>query len=119
MLFEGGDFVKGSFAALALGAFLYVFAATGVGLCGLCPSSGTQVAAIIATAVLVTVPAINFSGYLYPRGATIEGAGRFIGLGFPFHSGSRTSASASSPRGDLSPISTSNSWCCSRSGQDF
>jgi ribosome-dependent ATPase len=28
------------------------------------------------------VPAINFSGYLYPA-ATVEGAGRYIGLGFP------------------------------------
>jgi len=76
-----GVTVKGSFAALALGAFLYVFAATGVGLV-VSAFVSTQVAAIIATAVLVTVPAINFSGYLYPA-ATIEGAGRFIGLGFP------------------------------------
>ena len=42
----------------------------------------TQVAAIIATAIISTVPAINFSGYLYPV-AALEGAGRFIGMGFP------------------------------------
>ena len=42
----------------------------------------TQVAAIIATAVITTLPAINFSGYLYPA-ATLEGAGRFIGLRLP------------------------------------
>ena len=73
--------VKGSMAALTLGALLYVFAATGVGLV-VSTFVRSQVAAIIATAVLVTVPAINFSGYLYPA-ATVEGAGRYIGLGFP------------------------------------
>jgi ribosome-dependent ATPase len=73
--------VKGSFPALALGAFLYVFAATSVGLV-VSTFVRSQVAAIIGTAVLVTVPAINFSGYLYPA-ATVEGAGRYIGLGFP------------------------------------
>ena len=73
--------VKGSAAALVLGAALYVFAATGVGLL-VSTFVRTQVAAIIATAILCTVPAINFSGYLYPA-ATLEGAGRFIGLGFP------------------------------------
>jgi ribosome-dependent ATPase len=76
-----GVTVRGSFTALALGALLYVFAGTGVGLV-VSTAVRTQVAAIIATAVLVTVPAINFSGYLYPA-ATIEGAGRYIGLGFP------------------------------------
>jgi ribosome-dependent ATPase len=73
--------VKGSFAALALGAFLYVFAATGAGLV-VSTFVTSQVAAIIGTAVIVTVPAINFSGYLYPA-ATVEGAGRYIGHGFP------------------------------------
>jgi len=73
--------VKGSFTALALGPFLYVFSATGIGLV-VSTFVTSQVAAIIGTAVLVTVPAINFSGYLYPA-ATIEGAGRYIGLGFP------------------------------------
>jgi ribosome-dependent ATPase len=73
--------VKGSFAALALGGLLYVFAATSVGLV-VSTFVTSQVAAIIGTAVLVTVPAINFSGYLYPA-ATVEGAGHYIGLGFP------------------------------------
>jgi ribosome-dependent ATPase len=34
------------------------------------------------TAIITTVPAVNFSGYLYPA-AALEGAGRFIGMGFP------------------------------------
>jgi ribosome-dependent ATPase len=76
-----GVTVKGSIAALSLGAILYVMAATAFGLL-VSAFVRTQVAAIIATAILVTVPAINFSGYLYPA-ATLEGAGRVIGLGFP------------------------------------
>jgi len=73
--------VKGSFAALALGALLYVGAATGLGLL-VSTFARTQVAAIVAAAIITTVPAINFSGYLYPA-ATVEGAGRVIGQLFP------------------------------------
>jgi ribosome-dependent ATPase len=73
--------VKGSAAALALGALLYVTAGTGLGIL-VSTFVSTQVAAIIAAAIICTVPAINFSGYLYPA-AALEGAGRFIGMGFP------------------------------------
>jgi ribosome-dependent ATPase len=73
--------VKGSGAALALAALLYVTAGTGLGIL-VSTFVSTQVAAIIAAAVICTVPAINFSGYLYPA-ASLEGAGRFIGMGFP------------------------------------
>jgi len=73
--------VKGSSAALALAALLYVFAATALGTL-ISTFVRTQVAAIIATAIITTIPAINFSGYLYPV-AALEGAGRFMGLGFP------------------------------------
>ena len=52
-----GVTVKGSFAALALGAVLYVFAAT-IGLVVSCIVT-TQVAAIIGTAVLVSVPSTS------------------------------------------------------------
>ncbi len=76
-----GVTVRGSAAALLLGAALYVFAATAFGLL-VSTFVRTQVAAIIATAILCVVPAINFSGYLYPA-ATLEGAGRIIGLSFP------------------------------------
>jgi ribosome-dependent ATPase len=73
--------VKGSTAALLLGALLYVFAASGLGIL-ISTFVRTQVAAIICTAIISTVPALNFSGYLYPL-AALEGAGRFIGMGFP------------------------------------
>jgi ribosome-dependent ATPase len=73
--------IKGSAAGLALGALLYTFAGTGLGLL-VSTFVRTQVAAIIVTAIICTVPAINFSGYLYPA-AALEGAGRWIGMGFP------------------------------------
>jgi ribosome-dependent ATPase len=76
-----GVAVKGSSAALALAALLYVAAGTGLGIL-ISTFVRTQIAAIIAAAVICTVPAINFSGYLYPA-AALEGAGRFIGMGFP------------------------------------
>jgi ribosome-dependent ATPase len=76
-----GVTVKGSAAALALGALLYVFAATALGTL-VSTFVRTQVAAIIVTAIIITTPAINFSGYLYPV-ATLEGAGRIMGLSFP------------------------------------
>jgi ribosome-dependent ATPase len=76
-----GVTVKGSPAALALGALLYILAGTGLGIL-VSVFVRTQIAAIIATAIICTVPAVNFSGYLYPT-STLEGAGRLIGLGFP------------------------------------
>jgi ribosome-dependent ATPase len=66
---------------LALGALLYIFATTALGIL-VSVFVRTQVAAIVVTAIISTVPAINFSGYLYPA-ASLEGSGRFIGMGFP------------------------------------
>lgn len=76
-----GVTVKGSWLALLVGALLYLFAGTGLGIL-VSTFARTQVAAIISTAIISTVPALNFSGYLYPA-AALEGAGRFIGMGFP------------------------------------
>jgi ribosome-dependent ATPase len=76
-----GVIVKGSIAALLLGATLYVLAGTALGLL-VSAFVRSQVAAIIVTAILTTVPAVNFSGYLYPA-AALEGVGRYIGMGFP------------------------------------
>ncbi|ACJ01070.1 ribosome-associated ATPase/putative transporter RbbA [Rhodospirillum centenum] len=73
--------VRGSLPALLLGGLLYVGAATGLGLV-VSTFARTQVAAMAAAAILTTVPSINFSGFLYPA-ATVEGAGHWIGLGFP------------------------------------
>ena len=57
--------VKGSFPALAVGALLYVIANTGFGLL-VSTFVRTQIAAIFATAILTTLPAIQFSGLLLP-----------------------------------------------------
>ena len=73
--------VKGSGAVLALGGVLYLLAATGWGLV-IGSLLRSQVAAIIGTAILCVVPAINFSGYLHPVGS-LEGAGWWIGHLFP------------------------------------
>jgi ribosome-dependent ATPase len=76
-----GVIAKGSLLALASGGLLYVFAATAFGIL-VSVFVRSQVAAIIVTAIISTVPAINFSGYLYPA-AALQGSGRFIGMGFP------------------------------------
>ncbi|MDE2380062.1 ribosome-associated ATPase/putative transporter RbbA [Bradyrhizobium sp.] len=76
-----GVVVKGSLPALALGGLLYVFASTAFGIL-VSVFVRSQVAAIIVTAIVCTVPAVNFSGYLYPA-AALQGSGRFIGMGFP------------------------------------
>lgn len=76
-----GVVVKGSMAALALSAVLYAFATTGLGIL-ISVFVRTQIAAIIVTAIVSTVPAINFSGYLYPV-AALDSTGRLIGMGFP------------------------------------
>lgn len=76
-----GITIKGSAAALFLGAVLYVYAATGLGTL-VSSFVHSQVAAIIVTAIICSVPAVSFSGYLYPA-ATLEGAGRIIGMSFP------------------------------------
>jgi ribosome-dependent ATPase len=73
--------IKGSPGGLLLGAFLYIFAGSGFGLL-ISSFVRTQVAAILVAAILTTVFAINFSGYLFPA-ATLEGLGRVLGLAFP------------------------------------
>jgi len=76
-----GVIVKGSLLALALGGLLYTYASTAFGIL-VSVFVRSQVAAIVITAVISTVPAINFSGYLYPA-AALQGSGRLIGMGFP------------------------------------
>ena len=72
---------KGSAAALALGALLYVAASTAFGLL-VSAFVRTQVAAIFAAAILCMIPTVNFSGLFYPT-STLEGGARIIGLLFP------------------------------------
>jgi ribosome-dependent ATPase len=80
-VFHFGLAIKGSLAGLLLAGLLYVFAMTAFGI-WVSSFVRTQVAALIATAVICQVPALNFSGFLYPA-ATLEGSGYIIGHGFP------------------------------------
>jgi ribosome-dependent ATPase len=73
--------VKGSMPALLLGGLLYVFATSGLGLL-VSSFARTQVAALVATAVIVVVPALQFSGYLSPA-AALDGTGYWMGHLFP------------------------------------
>jgi ribosome-dependent ATPase len=57
--------VKGSLAALLLGTVIYVVSSTAFGLM-VSNFVRTQIAAIFATAIVTTVPAIQYSGYLLP-----------------------------------------------------
>jgi ribosome-dependent ATPase len=73
--------VKGSLVALLLGAALYVTATTSFGLL-LSAFMKTQVAAIFGAAILTTLPAIQFSGFLTPV-SSLSGSARIMGLAFP------------------------------------
>jgi ribosome-dependent ATPase len=73
--------IKGSAAALLLAGLFYVFATTGLGLF-ISSFVRTQIAALIAAAVICVVPSFQFSGYLYPA-ATLEGFAYYVGHGFP------------------------------------
>jgi ribosome-dependent ATPase len=80
-VFVFGVPVKGSLPALLLAGVLYVFATAALGIL-ISVFVRTQVAAIVVTAIATTVPAINFSGYLYPT-AGLDASGRIIGMSFP------------------------------------
>ncbi len=57
--------VKGSLLALVLGAVIYVFSSTAFGLL-ISNFVKTQIAAIFATAIITTMPAIEYSGFITP-----------------------------------------------------
>ena len=73
--------LKGSFEALALGALLYVGGSTAFGLF-VSTFVRTQIAAIFASAILTTMPAIQFSGLLVPVSSLSRDA-QVIGAIFP------------------------------------
>jgi ribosome-dependent ATPase len=73
--------IKGSGAALALGALLYVICSTGFGLL-VSSFVRTQIAAIFATAILSVLPSIQFSGFLLPV-ASMSPDAQAIGRAFP------------------------------------
>lgn len=73
--------VKGSFVGLTVGALLLVCSATAFGL-WISSMMKTQVSAVFATAVAAMIPALNFSGFLYPL-SSITGPSRVVGELFP------------------------------------
>jgi ribosome-dependent ATPase len=73
--------LKGSVAALAGGALLYVITTTGLGLV-MSAFTRTQIAALFGTAIATITPATQFSGLTDPV-SSLEGAGRLIGEAFP------------------------------------
>ena len=73
--------LKGSLIGLALGAVVYVFATTAIGLLSSCITK-TQMAAVFGTAIATMLPATQFSGMLQPV-STLKGTGYIIGTVFP------------------------------------
>ena len=73
--------LKGSFLTLTAGAFLYVIAATSLGLL-ISTFVRSQVAALFATAILTIIPAVNYSGLMDPV-SSLEGMGALIGTIYP------------------------------------
>jgi ribosome-dependent ATPase len=71
----------GSVTALVIGAALYTTAATAFGLVISC-FVRSQIAAVFASAIIVMVPTVNFSGMLYPV-ATLTGGAKLFGQSFP------------------------------------
>jgi ribosome-dependent ATPase len=73
--------VKGSPLALAVGGVLYVIAATGFGML-VSTYVRTQITAIFATAIVSTLPAMQFSGFIVPI-SSLAGGARVMAAGFP------------------------------------
>jgi len=73
--------IKGSLATLALGALLYLLAATALGLL-ISAFTRSQIAALFATAIATLLPATQFSGLMQPV-SSLEGSAAFIGRIFP------------------------------------
>jgi ribosome-dependent ATPase len=73
--------LKGSFLTLLLGAVLYVTATTGIGML-VSAFASTQIAALVGTAVVTTLPAVQFSGMVQPV-SSLSGAAAVMGYGFP------------------------------------
>jgi ribosome-dependent ATPase len=72
--------VKGSLLALTIGAVFYVISSTAFGLL-VSNFVKTQIAAIFATAIVTTVPAIEYSGFITPVSSLSTDA-RVIGGAF-------------------------------------
>jgi len=73
--------ITGSFLTLAVGAVLYTYSATAMGLL-MSSFMRSQIAAIFGTAIATMIPATQYSGMLDPV-SSLEGAGAFIGSIYP------------------------------------
>ena len=73
--------VKGSMWAMGLGVFLLICASTAFGLL-ISSFVKSQIAAIFATAIIVLIPTLNFSGMLYPT-STLPAQTVFFAQLFP------------------------------------
>ena len=72
---------KGSGVTLALGGLLYVLATTSMGLL-ISAFTRTQIAAILGTMIITSLPTIQFSGLIVPR-SSLEGSAALMGMLFP------------------------------------
>lgn len=73
--------MTGSFGATLLGAMLLVFASTALGLL-ISSFTRSQTAAFFLSSLGTMVPAVNFSGLIYPV-SSMSGGAKIIGLSFP------------------------------------
>jgi ribosome-dependent ATPase len=73
--------LKGSFAALAIGALVYVLATTAYGRV-ISAFTRTQIAALFGTAIMTVLPATMFAGMLTPV-SSLSGMAAFLGRFFP------------------------------------
>ncbi|MDM7857620.1 ribosome-associated ATPase/putative transporter RbbA [Thiopseudomonas acetoxidans] len=73
--------LKGSATTLALGGVLYVLATTSFGLL-ISTVTKTQIAAILGTMILTTLPTVQFSGLITPR-SSLDGGAAIMGELFP------------------------------------
>ena len=73
--------LKGSAVALTIGGVLYVLATTSFGLL-VSTVTKTQIAAILGTMILTTLPTIQFSGLITPR-SSLDGGAALMGVLFP------------------------------------
>ena len=73
--------LKGSPVALAVGGVLYVLATTSFGLL-VSTVTKTQIAAILGTMILTTLPTVQFSGLITPR-SSLDGGAALMGILFP------------------------------------
>ena len=73
--------LKGSFLTLAIGALLYVTAATGLGLL-MSTFTKSQIAAIFGTSLATMLPAIQFSGLINPV-SSLEGLPALLARLYP------------------------------------